>query len=81
MQRKLTELFSRIVTTYSETQPLVIRSLELVLSIMEANKGFIKIYAPLRDKVYSQTGTISRQEIIDLGAAMNAYNKISNSKL
>jgi hypothetical protein len=48
---------------------------------MEANKGFIKIYAPLRDKVYSQTGTISRQEIIDLGAAMNAYNKISNSKL
>ncbi|MBQ8810724.1 MAG: hypothetical protein IJZ70_00225 [Bacteroidales bacterium] len=81
MQRKLVKLFSRIVTIYNETQPLVIRSLELVLGMLEANKGFIKIYAPLRDKVYSQTSTISRQEIIDLGAAMNAYNKISNSKL
>lgn len=81
MQKQLMKLFPRIVSGYNDTQPIVVRSLELARAIVEVNKGFIKLYAPLRDKVYSASGVVSRQEIIELAAAMNAYNKISKTTL
>lgn len=81
MQKQLMKLFPRIVSGYNESQPVVVRSLELARSLVEVNKGFIKIYAPLRDKVYSESGVVYRQEIIELAAAMKAYNKISKTKL
>lgn len=81
MQKQLTKLFPRIISGYNAAQPVVVRSLELARAIVEVNKGFIKLYAPLRDKVYSESGMISRQEIVELAAAMKAYNKISKTKL
>lgn len=81
MQKQLMKLFPRIVSGYNEAQPVIVRSLELARAIVEVNKGFIKLYAPLRDKVYSESGMVSRQEIVELAAAMKAYNKISKTKL
>lgn len=81
MQKRLMKLFPRIVSGYNAAQPVIVRSLELARAIVEVNKGFVKLYAPLRDKVYSGTGVVSRQEIIELAAGMKAYNKISKTKL
>lgn len=81
MQKQLMKLFPRIVSGYNEAQPVIVRSLELARAIVEVNKGFIKLYAPLRDKVYSESGVVCRQEIVELAAAMKAYNKISKSTL
>ena len=81
MQKQLMKLFPRIVSGYNAAQPVVVRSLELARAIVEVNKGFIKLYAPLRDKVYTESGVVSRQEIVELAAAMKAYNKISKTTL
>ena len=50
-------------------------------AIIKTNKGFVKIYAPLRNKVFMEGSFPSLQEIQQLAIATNEYNKISKTEL
>ena len=60
-----------------------LRAIEIIKAIIETNKGFISIYAPLRDKVFIEESqqNISLQDINMLAQAVSEYNKISHSKI
>ena len=80
-QKKLVKAFDQLHKYYQSQLPKVIRSVELAYSIIQMNKGFMKFYAPLRDKVYQGDANISKKEIIELAYAMKEYNNVAKSSL
>lgn len=60
-----------------------LRAIEIIRAMIETNKGFISIYAPLRDKVFIEGSqqNISLQDINMLAQAVSEYNKLSHSKI
>ena len=83
MQKKLVKDLDNIAELYVQNKAGIRRSLEIIKAIVNANKGFIAIYAPLREKVFEQNGAkqVSMKELQQLVLATNEYNKITKSKI
>ena len=80
-QKKLLKLIEHLLKYYQTQLREVCRSVELAYSIVQMNKGFIKIYAPIRDRVFAGDGNITKREIIELVRAMNDYNNTAKASL
>ena len=80
-QKKLLKLIEHLLKYYQTQLREVCRSVELAYSIVHMNKGFIKIYAPIRDRVFAGDGNITKREIIELVRAMNDYNNTAKASL
>ncbi len=82
-QADIVKDFGKISSMYTESKAGLLRSLEIAKAIVNANKGFVRIYAPLREKVFGQRNVtlVSMDELRQLVEATNAYNKITKSKI
>lgn len=80
-QAEIIELFPKVVDGYLEGKSNTLRAIEIIRAIINANKGFIKIYAPLREKVFQEGIVPSLTELQQLAIATNEYNKISKTEL
>lgn len=82
-QRKLTGAMNECVSNYSKCQGQVLRAIEIVKALVHANKGFLSIYAPLRDRAFEQNAiaSITPAEAHQLVLAIGEYKKISDSTI
>ena len=80
-QAEILELFPQVVDGYLEGKSNTLRAIEIITAIINANKGFVKIYAPLRDKVFKEGVVPSLKDIQQLTIATREYNKINNTEL
>ncbi len=82
-QKNLASELDEIVSAYTEGQGQMLRAIEIIQSIVKANTGFMAIYEPMKKKVFESNDIagISKQELIQLAAAMKDYKSISDSKL
>lgn len=80
-QNRLCDALNRIIPQIQSGQAGLLRTIEVMQAIVKANNGFMKIYAPIRDKVFVTHQPVSVIDINALVQATSAYNKISNSKI
>lgn len=82
-QKNLASELDEIVSAYTEGQGQMLRAIEIIQSIVKANTGFMAIYEPMKKKVFeaNDIAGVSKQELIQLAAAMKEYKSISDSKL
>lgn len=81
-QYKMVEYMNNLSTAYQNSVGEILRSVEIIMAASHANKGFIAIYVPLRDKVLVKgRSDLSRDEIVKLAHATNEYKLISESKI
>lgn len=68
---------------YVKQSGVMLRTIEIIESIYNANKGFLAIYEPLRKRTFSEHGSrdIKNNEIMELGVALQRYKKISDTKI
>ncbi len=79
-QVQIVQILDEIIPIIQNGQAGLLRSIELMKAIVQANNGFMAIYAPLREKVFT-TGQYNNQEIMELINATSAFKKISSSNL
>lgn len=80
-QRNMTKEMNDLANSYNEAQGQMLRAIEIAESIVNANRGFMNIYEPLRDKVLIHNDSVSRDELIQLAAAMKEYKRISDATI
>ena len=80
-QQIILKKFPAIVDGYLDGKANTLRAIEIIRAIIKANKGFVKIYAPLRDKVFKGGVLHSKEEMQQLVIATSEYNKISKAEL
>jgi len=80
-QQIILKKFPAIVDGYLDGKANTLRAIEIIRAIIKANKGFVKIYAPLRDKVFKGGVLPSKEEMQQLVIATSEYNKISKAEL
>lgn len=81
IQQEIIESFPQVIGGYLDGKANTLRAIEVIRAIIKTNKGFVKIYAPLRNKVFVEGSFPSLQEIQQLAIATNEYNKISKTEL
>ncbi|MBO7561690.1 MAG: hypothetical protein J6T04_02240 [Bacteroidales bacterium] len=83
IQKSILENFEKLIDAYNVGQAVMYRGLEIIKALVKANKGFLTIYAPLRDKVFktSEFSTICLKDIQLLAQAVKEYNNISKANL
>lgn len=86
LQPQLIESINQMAEYYTEGQAKLFRIIELIKAITQSNKGFMAIYAPLRDKYLGDNlPAFSREELLrdshELRRATQYYKNISQSKL
>ena len=80
-QQMILNQFPVIVDGYLDGKANTLRAIEIIRAIINANKGFVKIYAPLRDKVFKDGVLPTKEEMQHLVIATREYNKISKTEL
>lgn len=81
-QKAIMKHFPVVVDTYVKMQGEMLRSIELMRSIIETSEGLYAVYSPLKDKVFgSSNQELNRLELFDLKKAIDAYKDISSSKI
>ena len=81
-QKAIVKHFPVVVDTYVTMQGEMLRSIELMRSIIETSEGLYAVYSPLKDKVFgSSNQELNRLELFDLKKAIDAYKDISSSKI
>jgi len=83
VQKQIFEAIPNMVDAYSEGQANLLRAIEIIRALSEANKGFNSIYSPLFEKVFviGKMASVTLEEMQQLVLAVSEYNKISQSKL
>lgn len=81
-QYKMVKYMDNLSTAYQSSVGEILRSIELIKALSNANKGFAAIYEPLREKILVK-GEIgfTRQEFASLAQATNKYKMIIESKV
>ncbi|MCQ2180187.1 MAG: hypothetical protein MJY91_08835 [Bacteroidales bacterium] len=81
--RKCAERIPILVDAYTEGQVKLLRAIELIKSLIEANKAFDKIYSPLHKKIFvdRDVASVSLMDQKYLVSAMKEFNKIASSQL
>lgn len=81
-QYKMVKYMDNLSTAYQSSVGEILRSIELIKALSNANKGFTAIYEPLREKVLvkGEVG-FTRKEFASLAQATNKYKMIIESKI
>ncbi len=81
--RTCAERIPIIVDAYTEGQAKLLRAIELIKSLIEANRAFDKIYSPLHKKVFvdKDIASVSLMDQKYLVSAMKEFNKIASSQI
>lgn len=83
-QHQLINTVQQISEGYTEGKSAMFRAIEIIGSIVEANKGFMSVYAPLSKRVYVDGEVVPanlRNDISLLAKATKEYKKIADSKI
>lgn len=82
LQNHLADAISKIADGYTEGKGQMLRVIEIIKAIVKANDGFMAIYRPLAKKVFEDGDVnLSKAEQTQLGAAINEYKKVSETKI
>ncbi len=82
-QQELTTKMEELVEQFLDSQAKASRAIELIGAMVKVNEGFMAVYEPLRDKVFSdrKPESVSLQELQQLVLAIKEYKSISDSKI
>jgi hypothetical protein len=82
IQKAIIKHFPVVTDTYNKMKGEVVRSIEIIRSIIETSAGLYAVYSPLKDKVFGDNPQeLSQMEIFELREAINKYKEISSSKI
>lgn len=83
VQKNTIENIKLMVDNYTKGQGGLLRAIEIIKAITQANRGFMQVYEPLKQKVFEEHNitAITMQDIQQLALATNEYNKISKAKI
>lgn len=83
IQKAAIENIQKMIDNYTNGQSALLRAIEIIKAISNANNGFLQIYEPLRYQVYDKKDveSLTLTDIQQLVLATNEYNKISKAKL
>lgn len=83
IQKAAIENIQKMIDNYTNGQSALLRAIEIIKAISNANNGFLQIYEPLRHQVYDKKDveSLTLTDIQQLVLATNEYNKISKAKL
>ncbi len=81
LQLQIIQEMDRMIGQMQEYEAWVARANEVARSVVEANKGYMAVYAPLRDKVFVRGERLSMEDVSVLTKILNAYNRISANKI
>ncbi len=81
--RHIVEKIPEMVDAYTEGQSRMLRAIEITKALVNANKGFASIYAPLYEKVFvnNNVASVSIKDMQILAGALKEYNNIAKTKL
>lgn len=73
----------KIVDDYTACQAQLLRAIELIKALINANRGFEKIYFPLYEKVFvnDDVSSVSLKDVQLLAGAIKEFNTIAKSQL
>lgn len=81
-QYKMVEYMNQLSTAYQKSVGEIMRSIEIIESLSNCNRGFATIYVPLRERVLIEGDmNLTRVELAPLALATNKYKKITESRL
>lgn len=80
-QLQITQEIDRLIGQMEKCKTWSARAIEVAHAVVEANKGYMAIYAPLRDKVFGRGERLTMEDVSMMTRVLNAYNKISISKV
>lgn len=84
IQKQLADSIQTISDGYNDAMGSLLRALEIIEAIVNANKGFMAIYKPLSEEVLINGNTnaqVLKIDIIQLAQAVNKYKVIADSKI
>lgn len=84
LQKQLTDSIQTISDGYNDALGSLLRALEIIEAIINANEGFMTIYGPLSENVFINGNTNTqalKMDIIGLAQAVNKYKVIADSKI
>ena len=83
-QHQLINTVNQISEGYTEGKAAMFRAIEIIGAIVEANKGFMAVYAPLSKRVYVDGEIVPaklKTDLTLLAKATKEYKKIADSKI
>ena len=82
-QERIVQAVQNIADGYVEAQSELFRCIELIRAIIKVNDGFMNIYEPIKQKVFSANNSeeITMKDVQQLTLALNEYNKVSKSTI
>lgn len=80
-QEEIVKELNRIIPEIQKGQAGLLRSLEIIQAIIKANNGVMKIYVPLREKVFVTGQPITEEDLQKLTIATQEYKNISTTTL
>ncbi len=80
---QVTTKLPEIVDAYTSCQAQLMRAIELIKALMNANRGFENIYSSLYEKVFvkDDASSVSVKEVQLLAGAIKEFNTIAKSQL
>lgn len=80
-QKSIISNIKVMTESYEEGKAGSLRAIEIIRAIAKANKGFMAVYEPLREKYIEDGEPLTLQDINAIGKATRDYKNISDSKL
>ena len=80
-QKNLISNIKVMTEGYEEGKASSLRTIEIIRAIAKANKGFMAVYEPLREKCLENGELLTMQDMQAIAKATNDYKNISDSKL
>lgn len=80
-QRKLISNIKKMTDGYEDGKVNSLRAIEIIKAIAKANKGFMAVYEPLREKYLEHGENLTMYDIQAIAKATKDYKNISDSKL
>lgn len=81
-QKQLADSMRDIATGFEAGKAGILRSVEIIAAIVKANQGFMRIYEPLRKRVFDEGDlNVTDKDLMILSKATKEYTNISHSKI
>lgn len=81
-QKQMVDAIKAISEGYTEGKANMLRAIEIIGAIVNCNRGFMKIYEPLRKKIFDDGNiSLTRDDQTKLAAAINNYKKVADTKM
>lgn len=80
-QKEIISNIKKMTDGYEEGKASSLRAIEIIKAIAKANKGFMAVYEPLREKYLENGEDLTMQDMHAIAKATQDYKNISDSKL